>query len=168
MTQPIGHKDLEDMMELRWMMMCGTTGWRSCGTWQLMGGHLRGTGWWSAERPDWRRTLASEDEEPPTLDEMTAQGWRVVRSNLAPPNREIYRGPDPAPLPAGGPDQETPTWMGVSTQMPVRLRSNDPWEPRRGFSGTSRVREDSSESKGSFEIFEDHDVTSRKSGGVWV
>ena len=32
----------------------------------------------SAERPDWRRTMASEDEEPPTLDEMIAQGWRVV------------------------------------------------------------------------------------------
>ena len=105
----------------------------------------------SAERPDWRRTLASEDEEPPTLDEMTAQGWRVVRSNLAPPNREIYRGPDPVLPPTEDPNQETPTWMGVSTQMPVRPRSNDPWEPRRGFSGTSRVREDSSESDGSFE-----------------
>ena len=66
----------------------------------------------SAERPDWRRTLASEDEEPPTLDEMTAQGWRVVRSNLAPPNREIYRGPDPVLPPAGDPDQETPTSLG--------------------------------------------------------
>ena len=92
--------------------------------------------------------LASEDEEPPTLDEMTARGWRVVRSNLAPPNREIYRGPDPVLQPEEGPDQETPTWMGVSTQMPVRPRSTDPWEPRRGFSGTSRVREDSSESDG--------------------
>ena len=51
----------------------------------------------------------------------------------------IYRGPDHALPPAGGSDQETPTWMGVSTQMPVRPRSNDPWEPRRGFSGTSRV-----------------------------
>ena len=99
----------------------------------------------SAERPDWRRTMASEDEEPPTLDEMIAQGWRVVRSNLAPPNREIYRGPNPVLPPAEDPNQETPTWMGVSTQMPVRPRSNDPWEPRRGFSGTSRVREDSSQ-----------------------
>ena len=108
----------------------------------------------SAERPDWRRTLASEDDEPPTLDEMIARGWRVVRNTLAPPNRGIYREPDPVLPPAGDPDQETPTWMGVSTQMPVRPRSNDPWEPQRGFSGTSRVRDDSSESDGSFEQLE--------------
>ena len=77
----------------------------------------------SAERPDWRRTLASEDDDPPTLDEMTAQGWRVVRSNLAPTNREIYRGPDHALPPAGGSDQETPTWMGVhadASEAPVK------------------------------------------------
>ena len=47
----------------------------------------------SAERPDWRRSLASGDEDPPSLDEMTGRGWRVVRSNLAPPNRESYREP---------------------------------------------------------------------------
>ena len=104
----------------------------------------------SAERPDWRRSLASEDEDPPSLEEMTARGWRVVRNNLAPPNRESYRGPDHAPPPAGNSEQETPNWMGVSTQVPVRPRSNDPWEPRRGFSG-----EDSSGSDGSFEFFEE-------------
>ena len=105
----------------------------------------------SAERPDWRRSLASEDEDPPTLDEMIARGWRVVRNGLAPPRRESYRGPDHAPPPVVDQEQETPIWMGISTQEPVRPRSNDPWEPRRGFSGTSRVREDSCESDGGFE-----------------
>ena len=106
-----------------------------------------------AERPDWRRSLASED--PPSLEQMTAWGWRVAQNNLAPPRRESYRGPDHDLPPAGDPEQETPTWLGIATQMPVRPRSNDPWEPQRGFSGTSSVREDSTESEGGFEMVED-------------
>ncbi|CAK9064298.1 Hypothetical protein SCF082_LOCUS33133 [Durusdinium trenchii] len=92
----------------------------------------------SAERPDWRRTLASEDEEPPTLDEMTAQGWRVVRSNLAPPNREIYRGPDPVLPPAEDQDGEMPTWMGNlcrSVTGPLRLVLRVPPDEVTGLHG---------------------------------
>ena len=104
-----------------------------------------------AERADWRRSLVSEDEEePPSLEEVTARGWRIVRNNLAPPCREGYRGPDHDQRRQEDSEEETPTWMGIATQAPVRPRSGDPWEPRRGFSGTSRVREDSSESEDSF------------------
>ena len=68
----------------------------------------------SAERPNWRRTLASEDTANLGRDDRS----RVERSNLAPPNREIYRGPDPIVPPVKDQDGETPTWMGVSTQIP--------------------------------------------------
>ena len=104
-----------------------------------------------AERADWRRSLASEtDDEPPSLDGMTARGWRIAQNTLAPPRGEDYRGPDHEVQEPEGREEETPTWMGIMTQAPVRPQSMSPWEPRRGFSGTSRVREDSSESEDSF------------------
>ena len=94
------------------------------------GNQLLGSEASSAERTDWRRSLASEDEDPPSLDKMRARGWTVVRNNLAPPNKESYRGPDRDLSSVDDHEQETPTWMGIATQMPVRPRDAVFLEPQ--------------------------------------
>ena len=109
--------------------------------WRIVLEDMTGEG----ERADWRRSLY----------DMVSDGWRVVRNNLAPHRPEEYQGPDHPLLPVEEPPDpdEVPAWMGISTQAPVRPQSVGPWEPLRGFSGTSRVREDSTDSDGSFEHF---------------
>ena len=77
------------------------------------------------EREDWKVSLEEMTGEVERAD------WRRLLDDMVSDGWRVVR-------------------MGISTQAPVRPRNEVPWEPQRGFSGTSRVREDCTDSDGSF------------------